>query len=355
MTFLVPVLVVMFLLLANAACVAAEFALVATSRAALEARAAKGSRRAKRLLPFASDGRRQVRLLAATQIGVTVASLGLGMFGERELAGFLRQWFERLGDGAVPDGAAFVGSHALASGIAIFALTGLHIVLGEMVPKVIALERAEQVLMLLAPPLLAFAQLLLPLVAFLQASSRLVLRLLRLQPDRRESLHTAADLQAMIHESQESGLIRGEAGAVARRLFEFGDRTAADVLVPREKLLGLPLGAGPAAIRRLLKESRHTRFLVFEDDVDHLVGQVHVKDLLRRILAGAPLQPTDVRPLPRIAPTTPLEGVISAMRSNRSQMAAVVGPSGKTLGLVTLGDLSDTVVGPILERGSANR
>ncbi len=356
MNVLVPVLVVLALLLANAACVAAEFALVATSRAALEARAARGSRRARHLLPFATEPKLQARLLAATQLGVTLASLSLGMYGEHRFAQFMHGELAWFRDGSFPDSVAFLGGHALASGLALFVLTGLHIVLGEMVPKVIALERAEPVLMFLAPPLLAFARILSPFVLVLQAAGSAVLLLFRIRPGSMgERLHTAADLQAMIHESQESGLIRGETGAVARRLFEFGDRTAAEVMVPREKIVAIPMGAKPAEIRKLLKESRHTRFVVYEGDIDRVLGQVHAKDLLRLILASAALQKNDVRKLPAIPTSLPLDRVIASLQAHRAQMALVATPEGRTAGLIALGDLSDEVIGPILERRFAGR
>lgn len=340
---LVTLGIILLLVLANGMFVAAEFAIVGAPRASIEHQAAQGSRLAQRVARILESPRLQDRYIATTQIGISIASLGLGMYGEQELAGVIVPWLEPY------DASRWVAAHAMASVIAVTLLTYLHIVLGEMVPKALALQRAGRTVLYVSPPILVIERAILPLVMALNAAGNGALRLIgvRRQEVGVERYHTPAELQFIIKESQEGGLLRGEAGRILRELFEFGDLTVAQVMVPRVQLVGIPVDTGSEALRQIVREHPHTRYPVHTGDMDHIVGSVHIKELLRHLVSTQPVRVSDARPLPHVPTTAPLDEVVAAMRRSRAQMAVVVDEHGGTAGLVTIGDLFEEVVGDI--------
>src|SRR5688572_15633150 len=226
MEFLIPIAIIMFLVLANGLFVAAEFAIVGAPRTSIEHQAAQGSRLAKTVARILDNPKLQDRFIATTQIGISVASLGLGMYGEHEIAGFILPWLEPL------TMSRWIAAHAMASILAVALLTYLHIVIGEMVPKALALQRAGRTVLYVSPPILALERVILPLVIALNAAGNGLLRVIgvRRQENEAERYHTPAELQFIIQESHEGGLLRGEAGRILRELFEFGDLTAEQVM-----------------------------------------------------------------------------------------------------------------------------
>jgi CBS domain containing-hemolysin-like protein len=342
---LFAVVVILLLVLANGLFVAAEFAIVGATRASIEHRAAQGNRLAQRVAYVLEDPRRQDRYIATTQIGISVASLGLGMYGEHVLA----EWIEpRL---APLDVNRWIAAHALASGISVAILTYLHIVLGEMVPKALALQSADKTVLYVSPVIEALELALKPLVVSLNAAGNALLRLvgIRRQEIESERYHTPEELEFIVKESQEGGMLRGEAGRILRELFEFGDLTAADAMVPRVQLFGIPVGTEIDELRQLVRTNLYTRYPVYAGDLDHIVGSVHIKELLRHFIAGRPVTARDARPVPHVPATTSIDDVVAAMRRHRAQMAVVMDEFGGTAGIVTIEDLFEEVVGEIEE------
>ncbi len=338
------------LVLANALFVAAEFAIVGAPRTGIEHEAAMGRRLAQRVAGIMRDPRRQDRYIATTQVGISLASVGLGMYGEQAMAERILPWVEPLGS------AGWFTAHGAAVGVAITLLTYLHIVIGEMVPKALALQRAHSTALYVSPVIEGLQLAIYPLVVGLSAVGNGLLRLagIRRALVDTERYHTSEELQLIIQESQEGGLLRGESGSILRELFEFGDLTAAKVMVPRVRLVGVPTGATPDALREIVRRTPHTRYPVFVRDLDSIAGSVHVKALLRHLVAGSPVTTDDARPLPYVPTTMPLDEVLAAMRRYRSQMAVVMDEHGGTAGVVTIGDLFEEVVGEIEEhRGRA--
>jgi CBS domain containing-hemolysin-like protein len=291
------------------------------------------------------DPRQQDRFIATAQIGITVASLGLGMYGEHTLAEWLARYLEPVNTGG------WIATHALASVLSVAVLTYLHIVLGEMVPKALALQHAAGTVLWVAPVMLGVQQALLPLVIGLNALGNRILRLagIRRQEVGAERYHTTEELQFIIEESQEGGLLRGEAGQLLQELFEFGDLTAGEVMVPRVHVVGVPVGAEPDELRDLVRTHPHTRYPVYLAGMDEIVGSLHMKDLLRLIVANRAVTERDARPLPYVPGPARLDEVLSAMRRSRSQMAVVMDQHGGTAGLITIEDLFEEVVGEIEE------
>ena len=338
-------IVILLLVLANGLFVAAEFAIVGATRASIEHQAAMGHRLAQRVAHVLESPRRQDRYIATTQIGISIASLGLGMYGEHVLAEMIVPWLEPY------DGNPWIAAHALASGIAVAILTYLHIVLGEMVPKALALQSADTTVLYVSPVIEALEVAIKPLVIALNAAGNGLLRLvgIRRQEVDSERYHTPEELEFIVKESQEGGMLRGEAGRIVRELFEFGDLTAADVMVPRVRLVGIPVGIEIDELRQFVRINPHTRYPVYEGDLDHIVGSVHIKDLLRHFIAGRQVTARDARPVPHLPATTPIDNLVAAMRRHRAQMAVVLDEFGGTAGLVTIEDLFEEVVGEIEE------
>ena len=342
---LVPLGIILLLVLANGLFVAAEFAIVGAPRSSVEHQASQGSVLARRVLRILENPKLQDRYIATTQVGISIASLGLGMYGEHELAGIIAPWLEPY------DASRWIAAHAIASVVALALLTYLHIVIGEMVPKALALQRADRTVLYVSPPILVLERVLLPLVIALNAAGNGALRLIgvRRREIDTERYHSSDELKFIIEESQEGGLLRGEAGRILRELFEFGDMTAAQVMVPRVRLVGLPVGASGDALREMVRVHPHTRYPVHSGDMDHIVGSIHIKELLRHLVASQPVLARDARPLPHVPTTAPLDQVLSSMRRSRAQMAVVMDEHGGTAGLVTIEDLFEEVVGDIEE------
>lgn len=333
------------IVLVNAIFVAAEFALLGAPRTAIEHRAGTGDRLAARVLAILGSARQQDQYIATSQLGITVASLALGMFGEHELA----RWLEpRI---HVPDVVHVITVHAVAAVAAVAALTFVHIVVGEMVPKSLALQRAEGLARLVYWPMRVALVLTYPLVTTLRVIGTACLKLLgvRRQQNTHEQFHTPEELLLIVEESERGGALRSEAGHLLKELFEFGDLTAGQVMVPRVRIVGLPIGASPDEIRRLLETHRHTRYPVFDGDLDHIAGMLHAKDLLKRLMAAESIAASDVRPMPFVPDTAPLDDVLTTMQRAHAHMAVVIDEHGGTAGLVSIEDLLEEVVGEIDE------
>ena len=350
MEILIPLAIIFLLVLANGLFVAAEFAIVGAPRSSIEHQAAQGSRLAQRVLLVLEDPALQDRYIATTQIGISVASLGLGMYGEHWLANQMQPWFVRF------ETLGWVAAHSVASVVAVAVLTYLHIVIGEMVPKALALQRADKTVLYVSPIVRALQHVMLPLVVTLNAVGNRLLRLAGIERGEveRERYHTAEELEFIVRESQEGGMLRGEAGQILRDLFEFGDRTAGEVMVPRVLLAAIPVGAEPDELRAIVRAHGHTRYPVYSGDLDNIIGSLHIKEILRHLVSNQPVAARDARALPYVPGPAQLDEVLAAMRRFRAQMAVVMDQHGGTAGLVTIEDLFEEVVGEI-DEGRARR
>ncbi len=348
MTLLAIVVIVCIFLLVNAFYVAAEFALVGAPKAAIEHRAGEGDRLAERLMTLMESSRQQDRYIATAQFGITVASLGLGMFGEHGLADYLAPHLAWLGAWR------WISAHALASVVAVSILTCGHIVFGEMLPKSIALQRTESVARWLYWPMRISWFAAFPFVWTFSRIGAITLRVLGIQRSAQtdDQLHTVEELRMIVEESEEGGALRAESGRLLGELFEFGDLTASQVMVPRVRVVGVPVGATPADVRALLVSRLYTRYPVYDGDLDHIIGMLHVKDLLRRILADESVGATDVRSIPVVPETAPLDDVLAVMQRANAHMALVIDEHGGTAGTISIEDLSEEVVGEIAEDAS---
>lgn len=326
----------------NALFVAAEFALIGASRLTLDRLAAEGDTLAGRVARTVATPRRQDRYLATAQLGITIASLALGMFGEHAFAAYLETH-------------ALVGA-GVATAISLTVLTIAHIVVGEMLPKGIALQTPVAVARWAYWPMQATLILLYPFVVSLNALANAALRLVgvRRQDNVHEHLYTPEELQLIVEESEKGGTIGVESGKILQELLEFGDLTAAQVMVPRVRVIGIPVGSTPQDVSRVVREHRRTRYPIYEGNLDQIVGMLHVKDLLRAMLRDEPVTASGLRRIPVVPESATLDGVLATMQQAHAHMALVVDEHGGTAGIVSLEDLFEEVVGEI-EEGQPSR
>lgn len=348
MTLGTILLVVAVFLLINGFYVAAEFALVGAPKEAIEHRADQGDRMSQRLTRLMGSSGEQDRYIATAQIGITVASLGLGMFGEHELADWFAPHLVWMGE------YRFISAHSMASVIAVAGLTCGHIVIGEMLPKSLALQHTERAARWLYWPMRLSWMLMFPFVLTFNTIADVFLRLIGVHRSAHteDQLHTPEELRLIVEESEEGGALREESGRLLQELFEFGDLTASQVMVPRVRVVGVPVGATPDDIRALLLSRMHTRYPVYAGDLDHIVGMLHVKDLLRRIITNEAISTRDVRAIPVVPETAPLDDVLAVMQRANAHMAVVIDEHGGTAGTISIEDLSEEVVGEISEDAS---
>ncbi len=345
MEVLIPVLITASLILLNGMFVAAEFAIIGVPRSSIERRAIRGERLARLVRQVLKDPRKQDQYIATAQLGITLSSLALGMYGEHNLAHWIANGLERIGT------PSWLAAHTIASALAITVLTYFHIVIGEMVPKSLALQQAERTALWVTRPMLWIKYASYPLVWLLNTIGNTLLKVIGInrQAASNQGRLSSEELEFVIQESQEGGQLRGEAGRVLRELFEFGELTAGEVMVPRMKLTGVPLEASPATMATILRKSTHTRYPVFDRDLDHVVGMIHIKDILRLLMENLSLAASKVRPVPRVPITSTLETVHGVMRRERTQLLIVMDEYGGTAGAVTIEDLFEEVIGDIEE------
>ncbi len=344
MDSLVPVAIIVVLILLNGLFVAAEFAIVGAPRMTIERLAAQGNRVARTVLRLLEEPVLQDRYIATAQLGITFASLGLGMYGEHVLAAWLAHQLEAMG------AARWIAAHSVASVLAVAILTYFHIVVGEMVPKSLALQYADRTALRVTPAMMWITIALYPLVLALNALGNSVLRLFGIVRSMEAGHHHApAELRYVIHESQEGGLLRKQAGQVLEDLFRFGELTAGEAMVPRVRVVGLPVDADAATCRELLRTSRHTRYPVYRGDLDHIEGVVHIKDLLRLLLRDQRLNSDHAWPATHVPESMLLGQVLGTMRRERSHLVVVMDEHGGTAGILTVEDLFEEVVGDIEE------
>jgi CBS domain containing-hemolysin-like protein len=348
-------LAIVVLVVINGLFVAAEFAIVGAPRTAIEKRADAGERLARGVHAVLEDSRRRDRYIATAQLGITLASLGLGMYGEHRVAEWLLEHLQQAGDLRV------VTAHTLASIMAITVLTFVHIVFGEMIPKSVALQRAERAVLWITPIMRVFELLLYPLVVLLNGLGQLVLRLLGVsrRAQSADRLYSLQELALVVSESQAGGLLREESGQILRELFAFGELTAREVMTPRVRMAGMPVGADADTVVAIVRRQPFTRYPVYGRDHDDVIGVVHVADLLALTRRGESLDASLAGPIATVPETATLGAVLEALRRQRAQMALVIDEHGGAAGVLTHEDLYDEVVGEFgetaLERTSIYR
>jgi CBS domain containing-hemolysin-like protein len=282
--------------------------------------------------------------IAATQLGITFSSLALGWLGEPALAHLLHPLFE-----AIPGPWSVAVTHGAAVALAFLIITFLHVVLGELAPKAVALERADDVALVVAVPLLVFGRMFRPFIQAMNAAGNWVVRQMKLPPVRASSsVHSPDEIDMLIEEGQEAGVIQPDEATYARAVFELSDKKVRDVMVPREKVVAFSRDAKPDDILETARMSAHTRMPVWDGDPDNVVGIVNTKDLFHIFsLMNLVILEDAMYPAVYMDPDISLGRALNVFRRERRQMAVVRGGDGRFLGVVTLEDILEEIVGEI--------
>ncbi len=346
MTTVLMLLLVLVLVLANAFFVAAEFALVAVRRSRIEELALRGDRMAQRVRKAQENLDRSI---SGTQLGITLASLGLGWIGEPVVARLIEGSFVIL-----PDPMSVVATHAMAVAIAFALITFLHIVLGELVPKSAALLRPEAVSRWVAGPLNLFNLLVSPMIFVLNGAAQLIVRAAgggNLTTS--QLVHSPDEIEILLRQSRAEGVVEVDEEAMIHGVFELTRTVAREVMTPRLDIVGFPEGTDLKEVLATAAESGFSRFPVYRESIDDVAGVVLVKDLLKWVGKSA----TDeefklsgvMRPPFFIPDTKPVDDLLAEFRRQKVHMAIVVDEFGGTDGVVTLEDLVEEIVGEIFD------
>ncbi|MEU3134923.1 hemolysin family protein [Streptomyces sp. NPDC006854] len=322
-------------LVANAFFVGAEFALISVRRSQIEPEAEAGNRRARSVI----WGLEHVSaLLAAAQLGITLCTLVLGIVAEPAIAHLLEPVFDAVG---VPHGLV----HPLSFVIALSVATYLHMLLGEMVPKNIALAEPARSALLLGPPLVAMARALRPVIFAVNAFANALLTLLRVEAkDEVSATFSDDELARMVQDAGDAGLVDDRSAQRLHHALELGRRPVRDVVMPVDRVLYARVGATPEELERLSSESGFSRFPVMDSE-QRILGYLHVKDALDAVPRDVPFPVSALRPIARVRASTPLDDVLTALRRSRTHLAAVLDEDGRLAGMVTMEDVLRELVG----------
>jgi CBS domain containing-hemolysin-like protein len=352
-------LLALALLLLNAFFVGAEFAVISARRSQVEPLAVAGRRSARTTL-WALE--HLSLMLACAQLGITVASLGLGAVAEPAVAHLLEAPFAAA---RLPEDLLHPVAFVIALGVVVY----LHVVVGEMVPKNLAIAGPERAALVLAPALVAVARVVKPLVALLDAVTRLLLRLLRVEPkEELASAFTAEEVHSIVTESRREGLLDEEEHGLLTGALELSARPASEVMVPVERLVTVPAGATPEEIERVVARTGFSRLPVVAvppaappagqgADAVELVGYLHVKDLLFAddTAYSAPLPARRIRALVSLPAQEDVEDALVAMQRAGTHLARVVDAAGMTVGVVFLEDVLEELVGEVRDATQRSR
>lgn len=338
----ISLVAVIFLLVANAFFVAAEFALVKARGFRIESMAGEGGFAAKLTLTIQHD---LEAYLAACQLGITMASLGLGWVGEPAVAALLKPLF--------PVGMSEQSTHTISFLLGFTIFSSLHIIVGEQVPKTYAIRKPEVISVLCAIPLRIFYVLLFPLNWTLNKSSRGLLSLLGVEEATHAEVLTGTEIRGLVSTSAEHGEMGSEKAEIIQNLFRFDERVVQRVMIPRMECQILRLDQADEANIAIMRETRHSRFPVVENRSDNLVGMVLMKDLVDAILAGNSEPWTELKSFcrePLVVPETlRITALFDTMRAEKAHMACVIDEYGSFVGLITLEDLLEEIVGDIAD------
>ncbi|MGI2328310.1 hemolysin family protein [Planococcus sp. YIM B11945] len=326
--------------------VGSEFAVVKIRMSRLDQLIAEGNKKAITAKKVAGD---LDYYLSACQLGITVTALGLGALGKPTVERLMYPIFEFF---AVSDAVASAASYA----IAFLLVTYLHVVVGEMAPKTLAIEYAEKMSLLLAPPLYVFGKVMKPFIWALNGAARILLRTFGVQPAGHEQAYSEEELKIVMAQSFEGGAINQTELSFMENVFTFDERSAKDIMVPRTELLTLDKDMPLEEIVQVLDENNYTRYPVTEEgDKDRIIGFVSAKKMLPHIVAGRPWQLQEfVRELPVIFEMTGLQDALLKMQQARVHIAVVADEYGGTAGMITLEDILEEIVGEIRDEFDAD-
>jgi|WetSurMetagenome_2_1015567.scaffolds.fasta_scaffold39028_2 putative hemolysin len=340
----IGLVLVVILVLINGFFVAAEFSLVSVRKTRIAERVARGDTGAKAVQRAIED---PDRFIAATQLGITLASLGLGWIGEPALSHLIEPLFAWL-----PGQIAGMAAHIAAASILAFVLiTSLHVVVGELMPKSIALQQAERTALLIARPTLWVEHLFRPFIWVLNGTGNFLLRVLGFShANGKEHLHSVEELKMLVDASEEGGVLEAQESDMIHAVFDFGEMTAHQMMVPRTEMITLEVDTPIEEVCDFTAQHHYTKYPVHENDLDHIVGILHVKDLVPAMRLPPDRQPA-LRQLMReplaVPDTIGVNVLLARFRQRKQHIAILLDEYGGTAGIVTLQDIMDELVGEV--------
>ncbi len=341
-TVLVIVAVIATMIFFNALYVAAEFATVSARRTRISQEAAAGNWLARMLEPIIADTRRLDTYVAACQLGITASSLVLGFYGQATLARAIAPFFEQLGS------MRQVAAQSLAVTVVLICLTILQVLMGELVPKSVALRYPERLALLTVLPMRWSILLFRPAIALFNGTGSLILRLLRVPPAAREvHIHSPEEIDLLVAESAKGGLLESDERQLLRNVFRFGELTAAEVMVPRTSLVAAAEDTPLRILLELATDTGYTRIPLYQGTIDNITGIVHIKDLFRLYTEGREDVASVVRQVPFVPETKPAIEVWNLLRQTGSYVAIVFDEFGGTAGMITIEDLIEAIFGEV--------
>lgn len=322
--------------------VASEFAIVKVRSSRIDQLIAEGSKNAPAAKKVISnlDG-----FLSACQLGITVTALGIGWLGEPTFEHMLHPLFEQLG---LPGALTPVFSIAFAFAI----MTFLHVVIGELAPKTLAIQKAEQVTLLLSRPLIWFSTIMYPFIWALNGSARFITGLFGLKPvSEHELAHSEEELRIILSDSYKSGEINQSEFKYVNKIFEFDNRIAKEIMVPRTEIVTLTIDSDLEENIQIMQDEKYTRYPVTDGDKDHIIGMVNIKEVFTSIIQNKSRHSFTlkdyVRPIIQVIESVPIQDLLVKMQKERIHMAVLIDEYGGTAGLVTVEDILEEIVGEI--------
>ncbi len=330
--------------------VATEFAVIRVRSTRIDQLIAEGNKQAIAAKKVVSN---LDEYLSACQLGITVTALGLGWIGEPTAARLLEPLFEKFHLGASV-------SHILSFIIAFSVVTFIHVVVGELAPKTVAIQKAERVTLLFARPIILFYRVLYPFIWALNSSARAITKLFGLKAvSEHEGAHSEEELRLILSESYESGEINQSEFNYVNNIFEFNDRVAREIMVPRKEIVSVSKDDTIESFIKIVKEEKYTRYPVaLEDDKDQIIGLVNIKEILTDFVKeegmGERTIESYVKPVLQVLESVPLHNLLLRMQKDRIHMAILTDEYGGTAGLVTVEDILEEIVGEIRDEFDAD-
>jgi CBS domain containing-hemolysin-like protein len=350
LTILTILLVVSLMVFFNGLYVAGEFSSVSARKTRIIQRAEEGSRLARTLLPVLQDSHKLDNYIAASQVGITLSSIVLGIYGEQQIAPLVEPWIAKLPIGVDPATGSHVAAAGIASTLVLLVLTILQVVMGELVPKSVAIQYPEALAMVTALPMKWSADYILkPLIVLLNGSGALLLRLLGAEPGEGHThVHSPEEILILVKESHRGGLIAADEQQLLQNVFRRGSLRAGEIAVPRPRMVAAPVDTPVGELLKLAADSAYTRIPIYETDIDHIVGFVHLRDLfaLYRADPAANIY-SIVRPVPFVPETLTSAEVWERLDEAQSYLAIVFDEYGGTSGMLTREDLIEELFGEL--------
>lgn len=333
--------VIAFLLFSNGFFVASEFAMVKVRKTRIEQLVNEGNYNAKIALEALKD---LDKFIAAVQLGVTISSIGLGWVGEGTLAHIIEPVFA-----FIPGVGQDIATHTMAVSIAFALITLLHVVIGELIPKSIALEFTEKTTLIIAKPMQIITFVFNPFIWILNGFGNWLLKLFHIPHTHRGSLvHSTEELDMLVNASYDGGVLNETEKDILHNAFKFSDLTAKQVMVPRTDMVCISIDASIEDLNKLAAENQYTRYPVYEDDIDHITGLVHVKDLYSLSLKNEECPISQIqREILLVPETITMDNLILEFKKRKGQMAIVIDEFGGTSGLITLEDVMEEIFGEV--------